>query len=224
MLALYCAVTGNLVQSPFSARSKSHSRSPASPCCLLLVAALRTRLEPLFPALRGRKSTPPAAAAPGEQPQHTQWRTSSCRTAACTGARHTYAERARAWPRARVASCSTMPRSRHGNRTRLGALGGQNKAMSRGAAQRFGREAALRSLRDGRCVLQSSHPQLQHSPIVSWLLEYARTGFGRGQGPARAKCLPCRAQSARARQRQTMGKEGEEGEEDVGRRDNRKKR
>ena len=120
------------VQSPFSARSKSHSRSSASPCCLLLVAALRTRLEPLFPALRGRKSTPPAAAAPGEQSQHTQWRTSSCRTAACTGARHTYAERARAWPRARVASCSTMPRSRHGNRTRLGALGGQNKAMSRG--------------------------------------------------------------------------------------------
>ena len=120
------------MESPFSARSKSHSRSPASPCCLLLVAALRTRLEPLFPALRGRKSTPPAAAAPGEQSQHTQWRTSSCRTAACTGARHTYAERARAWPRARVASCSTMPRSRHGNRTRLGALGGQNKAMSRG--------------------------------------------------------------------------------------------
>ena len=120
------------VESPFSARSKSHSRSSASPCCLLLVAALRTRLEPLFPALRGRKSTPPAAAAPGEQSQHTQWRTSSCRTAACTGARHTYAERARAWPRARVASCSTMPRSRHGNRTRLGALGGQNKAMSRG--------------------------------------------------------------------------------------------
>ena len=73
-------------KSPFSARSKSHSRSSASPCCLLLVAALRTRLEPLFPALRGRKSTPPAAAAPGEQSQHTQWRTSSCRTAACTGA------------------------------------------------------------------------------------------------------------------------------------------
>ena len=119
-------------RAPFSARSKSHSRSSASPCCLLLVAALRTRLEPLFRALRGRKSTPPAAAAPGEQSQHTQWRTSSCRTAACTGARHTYAERARAWPRARVASCSTMPRSRHGNRTRLGALGGQNKAMSRG--------------------------------------------------------------------------------------------
>ena len=120
------------VESPFSARSKSHSRSSASSCCLLLVTALRTRLEPLFRALRGRKSTPPAAAAPGEQSQHTQWRTSSCRTAACTGARHTYAERARAWPRARVASCSTMPRSRHGNRTRLGALGGQSKAMSRG--------------------------------------------------------------------------------------------
>ena len=52
-------VMPKLEESPFSARSKSHSRSSASPCCLLLVAALRTRLEPLFPALRGRKSTPP---------------------------------------------------------------------------------------------------------------------------------------------------------------------